>query len=102
MRSPWLRFSAILSLVASISLAHGPYLRTRADAPPPPPIPAPFASRGAIFKSPQRKRVAQDTTTANQETVALPLSPGITLISMPVRTDSLLLSDLLPNLPDGS
>jgi len=55
-----------------------------------------------MLGSQQWVRVAQDTTNPNQQTVMLPLSGGITLISIPLRTDSQLLSDLLPNLPDGS
>jgi hypothetical protein len=36
------------------------------------------------------------------ETVLIPLAPGLSMISIPVETTSDVLSDLMPNLPDGS
>lgn len=36
------------------------------------------------------------------DTLMLPLSPGVSMISIPLETDSQMLSDLLPNLPAGS
>ncbi len=101
MRSRWLPVFGVIALLASVALAQGPRLGTRLDGPPAPP-PAPFASRGEMLGSQHWKRVAQDATDPNQQTVMLPLSSGITLISIPLRTDSQLLSDLLPNLPSGS
>lgn len=102
MRSRWLSLFAVFSLGGSLLFAQTPRLRTRPDGPPPLPFPAPFASRGQMLGSQQWKRVAQDTPDPNQQTVMLPLSAGITVISIPLRTQSQLLSDLLPNLPSGS
>ncbi|HJT16022.1 MAG TPA: hypothetical protein VJ853_01465 [Thermoanaerobaculia bacterium] len=75
-----------------------------AQSPPAPPLPvATGASRGAMLQTPSRHRVAANGLLDSQETtVMLPLSAGISMVSIPLRTNSQVLSDLLPNLPEGS
>ncbi len=100
MRSRWPSLFVAITLAASTLSAQR--LRRLPDGPPALPLPAPFSSRGAMLGPQHWKRVAQDATDPNQQTVMLPLSAGISMISIPLRTQSQLLSDLLPNLPDGS
>ncbi|HUJ13034.1 MAG TPA: hypothetical protein VL284_04510, partial [Thermoanaerobaculia bacterium] len=77
--------------------------------PPVPPLPvAHGAWRGALLSSAAPLRVAAQRERAaspaddSEETVFLPLSSGLSMISVPLRTDSQLLSDIFKNLPDGS
>ncbi|HEY6893681.1 MAG TPA: hypothetical protein VI258_05920, partial [Rhodanobacteraceae bacterium] len=63
------------------------------------------ASRGAMLQtaSLSRHRAADGLLNPPETTtVMLPLSAGISMVSIPLRTNSQLLSDLLPNLPEGS
>ncbi|HEY6842940.1 MAG TPA: hypothetical protein VI391_02145, partial [Thermoanaerobaculia bacterium] len=63
------------------------------------------ASRGAMLQtaSVSRHRAADGLLNPPETTtVMLPLSAGISMVSIPLRTNSQLLSDLLPNLPEGS
>lgn len=91
MRTRRLLFFAFIFLLTSVAFAQ-----------PPIPLPAPFASRGQMLGSHRWTAVSQGLSSPGQQTVILPLSSGITLFSVPLRTDSQLLSDLLPNLPQGS
>lgn len=101
MRSRSLALSAVFFLFASSLFAMGPRLRTHQDAPALP-LPAPFALRGDMVRPQQWYRVAEGLSNPGRETVALPLSAGLALFSVPVRTDSQMLSDILQNLPAGS
>jgi hypothetical protein len=96
-------FVILISLSASMLFAGGPRLRTQPDGPPTPPVPAPFAAHGQMF-GPRHWVRAAATSAPNpgQETVLLPLSAGLTYVSIPVDTDSQTLSDALKNLPGGS
>ena len=75
---------------------------TGLSAPPPLPLPVSAgASRGAMLRAPHWIRSRAVGPTAGN-TVLLPLSAGLTLISIPVHTQSTVLSDMLQNLPTGS
>lgn len=102
MGSRALLFLAIFTFLGSFLVAQEPTLRSRPAGPPLLPLLAPAASRGEILGSQRRRVVATDATNPDQQTVLLPLSAGITLISIPLRTDSQVLSDMLQNLPAGS
>src|SRR5581483_5499609 len=98
--------SRSLTAVALFFVATMAAAATRAVSPPLLPLPVSSGSwRGAMLglRSPLRV-AAQAAVPADdtQQTVLLPLSAGLSMISIPLQTDSQLLSDLLPNLPQGS
>lgn len=108
MKSRAFRFALLLSFSAVTLSAARPQFSAPQIAPPGPPIPAVPASRGAMLlnNAPHSGRLAAQALPAppnpSRNTVILPLSAGLSMISIPLRTDSQLLSDLLPNLPIGA
>ena len=107
MRSHSRVFFAVFLLVTSAAFSQESSRRTVPDGPPMLPLPIiAGATRGAMVGLRAPLRIAAErasvSTDDTSQTVFLPLSAGVSMISIPLRTDSDRLSDLLPNLPQGS
>lgn len=105
------RSALMVSLIVTAFTAssYGQRLAAVRRAPSAPPIPmaAHPASRGAMLSDmPHARHIAPQQLapppTSGSQTVLLPLSAGLSMISIPVRTESRMLSALLPNLPAGA
>ena len=79
---------------------------TRSSNIPSPPVPplaiGAGASRGLMLHPGHRVHSTVALPNPVGDTVILPLSAGLTTISLPLRTDSGQISDIFSNLPDGS
>jgi len=93
----------LFCLAALPAFGIAPQIEKHPQSPPTLPLPAVIASRGAMLPSAHWIH-AQSSNGAGSSTnaVFLPLSPGLTMISVPVHTESIVLSDMLQNLPAGS
>jgi hypothetical protein len=72
-------------------------------APPDIPIPSAMAVRQPVqIISAVRAEQALPDPRPSRQTALIPLAPGLSMISIPLQTTSDVLSDLMPNLPEGS
>ena len=104
MRTRSVALAMVAWLAASTSIAEASRLRdSQAERPPSPLLVQVGAARGAVLR-PASPRPATHSTppSPGKDLLMLPLSAGLSMISIPLHTDSQTLSDLLPDLPDGA
>src|SRR2546423_585973 len=106
----------LVCLIATLTASsYGQRLAAVRRAPSAPPIPMVGipATRGAMLGDVPNARGIRPQVAplpppsplppgGSKQTVLLPLSAGVSMISIPVRTESRLISDVLPNLPAGA
>jgi hypothetical protein len=100
MRSSFIRCLSVLLLCVS------PLIAATRHEPPMPPLPMSVSAvRGVIQHAARSHQLAANAfgpPNPSKDTIILPLSAGLSMISVPVYTDSDVLSDIFPGLPEGS